>query len=165
MNIIFLDIDGVLNSTQSIMMFHQKYNVGKGENDWLAPDEYFCPIAMSNLFVILKEVPNTVIVISSDWRLGETIDSMKDKFKKQKYNLPIIGFTPYLANVTRGIEIMGFMNLYVGNKKPDGENIEKFVILDDDHDMMHLEKFRVKTSYYHGLTWEDTLKAIDILKK
>jgi len=88
MRILFLDIDGVLNSWQSIY-WEIRQDVRKKQ-------ESLCPIAMSNLDELLKKVPDLKIVISSTWRRHFTIAELQVIMTEQGFKSAdrIIGATP-----------------------------------------------------------------------
>jgi hypothetical protein len=174
MKVLFLDIDGVLNSSQS--SYYYRHIIKRDENafdkdkedvlQWLAQE--FDPMAISNLYRIIDKT-GCKIVISSTWRLGETLETMKSWFK----GLPliqsaIIGSTPSLRvktpngqiiNVPRGVEIHAWLVDY----KMDKYKSKKYAILDDDSDMwpVHVNFFQTKTNT--GLDWETAEHVIEFL--
>lgn len=158
MKILFLDIDGVMNSQQSCMYWHQKKkNTPDGE--WNPLKGEFCPIAVSNLNFLLSEIPELQIVISSSWRLGRTLQDLKNIFEGEGIDpIKIINKTPHHGfGSIRGTEIQEFM---VNN----GLEFENIVILDDDSDMGALELRLVKTDNRIGFCWNDIWKIKDKLK-
>jgi hypothetical protein len=154
--IIFLDIDGVLNSMQTANYRHKQYIKGK------ISDSNFddaCHICLSNLETILESVPDLKVVISSSWRLGQTLEGMKNIFRKWgfEYIDSIIGLTPSSKDHYRGLEIKAWLD-----KNPT----KNFVVLDDEiNDIVPIiDRSRVvKTSFSTGITWDHTAKAIKIL--
>ena len=89
-NVIFLDIDGVLNSLEShyfyfgyssqnyAEMLHKK---SPFENDINLLDiKHLCPRACSNLTQLLLSIPNARIVLSSTWRKNRTLEYMNRLF-------------------------------------------------------------------------------------
>lgn len=164
MKVLFLDIDGVLNSEQSAV-YYGRLNV---ENGGL--NDFSCPIAKSNLHSILEEFPDLRIVVSSTWRLGETLATMQGKLASYAMVKPkrVIGMTPNLrkeggGSVPRGLEIQTWLDEYhIINVLGLGEPaVEKFVIVDDDSDMAHLMDHFVKTHWRHGLMRKDAIDIID----
>jgi len=158
-----LDIDGVLNSEQSQwMFFHHKdwieSKLGKGSKT-----RELCPISISNLDYLLQEVPDAKIVISSTWRMGETIESLKEILKEQKVQQieKIIGFTPVLtvSGKRRGLEIKAFLGMYEKEVGP----VESFIIIDDDSDMEPYMDRLIKTHWRDGLVRSKTIEAINLL--
>lgn len=122
MNIIFLDIDGVLNSTS-----------GTTHNEKFGFDDKL----VSNLKFILDSVPDTKIVVSSSWRTllydefqSKNIPWREILVKKLGYSDSIlIGDTPYLISTEnrRGNEIKQWLDENRVKLK-----VDKFVILDDE---------------------------------
>ena len=136
MKIIFLDIDGVLNSMDD--RFSQK----------LETEEHLL------LLKELVEKTNAKIVVSSSWRGIPSL--MKTLHKKMKeINAEIIGTTKSLPG-TRGVEIKDWL-------ENSPELIESFVILDDDSDMDDLFDHLVQTSTEKGLTRIEMEEALDKL--
>lgn len=155
-NIIFLDIDGVLNSHP---FFKFCYDQG------ILPDDKIDPKAVLLLNELARKT-NSKIVVSSTWRLPYVDHNDLDGLKKllsTKHGVDdvIIGMTPDLwkvkRNRIRGDEIQDWMDNC-------GLKINSFVILDDDSDMGPLRKFLVKTSMQTGLQRSHILDAMQILK-
>jgi len=143
MKVIFLDMDGVMNSWQSSYWY--KEMLGHKEEEWVnyraedidkEDDEFseyskqLCPIACANLRSILEDYPDTRIVISSTWRRGRTIEWFNKLFKMFKIIKEdrVIGKTDVMPGEERGYEIEEWL-------KSTEETVEEFVILDDDGDM------------------------------
>ena len=140
MKIIFLDIDGVIWTGNHDRIVRNLY-----EDSYSHMDD-FDPKTVEQLNRILSTDPQIHIVISSSWRLSHTLDWLKEHFESQGFVFAdkIIGTTPELINKERGWEIDNWLNNH--------PYIDKFVILDDDSDMVHLTPFLFKTSFYPGLT-------------
>jgi hypothetical protein len=154
MKVIFLDIDGVLNS--------QKFYEETEDFMW----DMFCPRAVKNLNEILEKT-GAKIVVSSSWRLGRSIDGLKVLFTQNGVNeSKIIGVTPKLHfhqknySVPRGCEIKHWLeNNFV-------RIIDNYVIIDDDADMLLCQKDHFfKTNEYDGLTDAIKDKIINFLNK
>lgn len=149
MKLIFLDIDGVMN------------NQTEAKKSKLHESLEFAPSCVKNLKRIIAETDgDTKIVVSSTWRLGETVESMKERiFKHYGLDEYVIGLTPHYRETIRGLEIADYLaNMFT-------EIIWNIVILDDDSDMGSLLKYHVKTNHIYGLTEKDAEKAIAILNK
>jgi len=174
LKIIFLDIDGVLNSEKSFE-YYQK--VGANEVMYIAP--WYGHIKHVNYII---EKTGADVVISSAWRGSYKLEMIL-YLAGLKGN--IIGKTPYCESRIRGEEIKEFLKwtqmddkdvepekrtpLYNLKKelldKPNytGLKIDNFVILDDDTDMLDLVDNFVHVDSYKGLTRKDANKAIKIL--
>ena len=155
--IVFLDIDGVLNS-------EEYFNKCFSSDDVCDLD----PEAINRLIKFLDDT-NAKIVLSSSWR------SLNDKrtilefstHKLLKKLIPyIIGVTPQFRKcIKRGNEIAYWMNMLsisYNNLVKHGcilENVElsknyRYVIVDDYNDMLRGQNF-VQTDFQTGLTDED----------
>ena len=169
--VIFLDIDGVLNSDRTL------YESISLEDD---------------LILNLKEIVNKTkakIILSSSWRLStEAIATLMDKL--DKFGLVISGMTcdgvdldwleKYEFDITKKYLDTKFdwdENRQIKITHDRGAEIFKwlhdhddcaYVILDDEIEDIKpyfSESVIVKTSYKIGLTKEDVKKAIQILNK
>ena len=149
MKIIFLDIDGVLNSTGSYL-----YYMRNEKNE----TESLCPIAVSNLNYIMEKTSTDVfIVISSCWRHFYNIELLRKIFKKQGFLFEehIIDYTPTNMdrNDVRGEEIQRWLD---GHK-----DVEKYAIIDDTDDMLESQmKNFFKTNPQDGLVYSVTRDII-----
>lgn len=139
MNVIFLDIDGVLNWARS---FGQptKHSV------WVIDPEL-----VARLNRILESVDNLTIVLSSSWRyaVAKNQIDLNQLLREQGYNGPQIIERTVLDSeigedgfVERGNEIQMWLDQH--------PEVERFVILDDDDDMGHLKPNLVQTSFENG---------------
>lgn len=139
MRVLFLDIDGVLNSYQSAHHLQQL----RQESGPFPP--YFnnyvlkngldmCPLAVSNLIHLLNEVKDLQIVISSTWRFGCDLKDLKALFPMSELiRSRIIDSTPSLTSGNRGDEI----KRWVINSTT---RVQQFAVLDDDTDMDAVEE-------------------------
>lgn len=154
MKIIFLDFDGVI-STQ-----RKRYHLDEEK------------------MLLVKEICDKTgakIVITSSWRrhtLEDTIKSITLEEEKK-------GFTPFLmpelvVGITERIFAFSITNREKHYRVPRGleiyiylknnEDIESYVILDDDSDMLLWQQpYFIKTDTYKGLSEKDVEKAIRLL--
>ena len=113
MNVCFLDVDGVLNSSSTTELSPEGY-IGV-DNDKIA------------ILAKIVESLNMKIVLSSDWKLSFTTKKDKDadylKEKLQNYWLDIFDFTPDISARLRGLEISNWL---------DNHEVDKYIILDDN---------------------------------
>lgn len=144
MKVLFLDVDGVLNSRDSTNFKN---------NLWPINDE-MC-------FMVGKIQLDTgcAIVVSSSWRHHP--DGMKTI--REKFN-DVIDKTPYLNHLVnyedkpRGHEIQAWLD-----KHPE---VTRYAILDDDSDMLDEQKPAFfQTTFQHGLTKEIAKKVTDYLNE
>ena len=139
MNIVFLDIDGVLQPYDSENRFYSdKRTIGKLSNkfgiDYSKHSFYDVTAvyydwdsqAVSRLKYILDKT-NSKIIISSDWRNNNDPNKMKDLLTIQKLDSYYFCDNVILDKVnslayTRALEIQDSLNRY---------NIDNYVVLDD----------------------------------
>lgn len=139
MKVVFLDVDGVLNSVR---------------------DYYSVELTTDSHFILLKELIDRTgakIVLSSSWRIGLSIRG--DLVQRlAEYGLEIYDTTPvlYFEGRKRGDEIRAWLDKH--------EEVTNFVILDDDSDMCEFTKTNlVKTDTNFGLNKRHVEKAVEIL--
>lgn len=162
MRIIFLDIDGVLNSEE----FYRSQPETEEYKQFDDIDE-----SKVSLLKEIVDATHALIVLSSTWRnltregrTNEIADNLYTYLEEtlSKYGLHIESHTPQLGE-NRPLEIKSWLN-----SAPD---VTAFVSLDDDFTARQyarygLDKHLVKTSFYGergGLQPEHVQQAIDIL--
>jgi HAD domain in Swiss Army Knife RNA repair proteins len=142
MKIIFLDIDGVLKN--------RAFPHGNSAD----------PVCVSLLNQIVEKT-NAYFVISSSWRTGSSLSVLKDMLDAWGV-VPgrLIDKTPcFKWECKRGDEIQAWL----AAREEQRGDVEKFIILDDDTDMIHLLPHLVKTTFQFGLTEETASIAIQKL--
>lgn len=151
MNIIFLDIDGVLNTERFI-----KYQIEHHECDSYEADFNFDPICMKNLKELIDKT-NSYIVISSSWRTSvKLINEISNNLKLYNINDRFFSSTPILNNKTRGEEIKYWLDCF-------SDITINYVILDDENDVDNLADKLVLCDQYYGFTKKELNKALEIL--
>lgn len=152
MNIIFLDIDGVLNTERFV-----KIQVKNNECNYYEAQFNFDPICMKNL----KELINDYcckVVITSTWRLDYPNDKywieLIGNFKKYGIDNSIIGVTTRKYDI-RGKQIQEWLKQH--------KEVNNYVIIDDDSDMGELINKLAKCDSKTGLTNEVKNKCIELL--
>jgi len=148
MKILFLDIDGVLNSIRSA--------VSLGGYPWGVKEEdikLFDQVAIQ-LIKRLCEKTDCQIVLSSVWRL-----SIGHKKLAEALFLPIVDSTPCLhMSGARGQEIKA----YLGNHP----EVTCYAIVDDDSDMLDEQlPYFIKTDRVNGLSYENYEQLLKLLKE
>jgi hypothetical protein len=137
MKVIFLDIDGVLNSKQ---------------------DRFSWDIETDIHFIRLKRIVEETkaqVVLSSSWRMGNSGRDIVHK-RLQQFGMDFIDVTPIFSGQHRGREIADWLSRH---------EVESFVILDDEGDMDELVDHLVKTDMNVGLQDNDVDKAISLLRQ
>ena len=137
MKIIFLDVDGVLNSVQ---------------------DRFSWTIESDKHLILLACIvrrTDAKIVVSSSWRNCSLLDTLKKRLND--FSMSVLDVTGYNKNGIRGLEIKEWLDNH--------NDIESFVILDDEvFDIKeHFPNNFVQTSMKVGLQKEDAEKCIAIL--
>lgn len=169
MKIVFLDIDGVLNSRDwvarrpSVMRTSDHHELLQPGSCLAQAEEHFDPVALARLNKLI-EVSHAKIVISSSWRKLYALP-MLDRMLRHRglQGQIIIGCTPNLRHTQeihhRGREIDAWLQLLGTRHYPDA-----FVILDDDSDMEpHMHRL-VQTDPEVGLTEADVERALVMLR-
>jgi hypothetical protein len=152
--ILFLDIDGVLAST-----------------DYLLSLKGFIDKEKVALLNMLKPY-DVEVVISSSWGYNE--DTVK-QLTACGLELPIIGGTEHFYSdwMCRGNEIAKWLvdtfdeyNVYTGKASSYSGKDYEYVILDDDEDMLMCQKDNfIHVNRHTALTEENIKKAIEILER
>lgn len=156
MRVVFLDIDGVLNSTRFLTAFDALATYHRWDQPWIDTT------AVGHLNLILKAT-GACVVISSTWRRLRDLDALTTHLKNHNLEGQVIGATPDLTYLDRGDrplwrgdEIEHWITSYP--RKVD------FVILDDGRDMGRLAHRLVQTDIAVGLTYDNALHAIALLE-
>lgn len=154
--VIFIDIDGVLNSE-----VNQDLNFRQGR--WFAHNLILDLEAM----LCLKEIVNQTgaeLILSSTWRYPDEDGSYSSKknFINQlsSFDLSLNDETPQLPEYGRAAEISAYLDEHM--------DITHFVIIDDDTDLLKNEKLKphiLHTNYEIGLVKGEIAEAVSILNK
>lgn len=127
MKILFLDIDGVLNS-------HYDYTIIPNNEEKISNQIFSRPVKILNDFVKKYDLK---IVITSTWRilprLKEKIIPLLTERGLENADKRIIGYTKRFFNLPRGCEIESYITQH--NQSLE-EKIIDYVIFDDDSDML-----------------------------
>ena len=146
MKIIFLDVDGVLNC----QLFYE--GIDKSAS---YVEQNICRDRISWLNDLCKKL-DIKIVISSTWRMGRTIDELKEIFKEVGGEFDIIGVTPVLREegYVRGNEIALWIEKNIeGLTGLPSFDFHDYAIIDDDSDMLLMQANNFfQTDTYSGLT-------------
>lgn len=162
MNLIFLDIDGVLNSSSYAKKNYEE--TGK----MLFMYDFIDPSRVELLHSFLKKHNDDVgLVISSSWRdntLNDTIQFFEEHELVAPLSKYIVGITPRLYDGVRGDEIDWFLNSVGKQFAKEFLCIDRFCIVDDEDDMLEyqFDKF-VHVDGYVGLTESDIDKIEKLL--
>lgn len=150
MKVIFLDVDGVINS-----LVNQAEEWGVHGFDTMN----FDPVNMEPLKELVEST-GAKLILSSSWR---HTDTPKDKAALENLHRILADYGLYLAG-----DIGPYRNLRqdaIADWLQKNQDVVDYVILDDVNDGFEGENLRrfVMTDKYVGLTMEDVKKAINIL--
>lgn len=157
MRVVFLDIDGVLNS----MRFLSAFDALATYNEWKHP--WIDITAVGHLNLILKAT-GACVVISSAWRRLCDLDALTTHLKNHNLEGQVIGATPDLTHLDRGDRPLWRGDEIEHWVRTSPRKVD-FVILDDGRDMGHLAHRLVQTDSAVGLTYDDALRAIALLEQ
>ena len=153
---IFLDFDGVLNTSRSYRKF---VSLGEPWRDDYGP--FFDPESVENLRCII-DATHADIVITSTWKY-KGLDAMHTLWTLREMPGFLLGITPEVTTsdfCVRGMEI----NRWLAQNAPDGPGGYRYIIIDDSSFFLPEQiPFLVNTSSSVGITIEDAEKAIQLL--
>ena len=176
MKVLFLDIDGVLNSENwfAYRIYCVKNNMVNILMNFVDTDDRnikhklttLDDRAIANLNRIIEET-GCKVVLSSSWRSSIESENIftQNLLKLKGFKYEFYDVTPRLwfsdFSIRRGEEIKFWLD-----KESEKHEIESFVILDDDSDMLpeQMNNF-IHVDGQVGLTDRDVLTAIEILNK
>jgi HAD domain in Swiss Army Knife RNA repair proteins len=150
MKVVFLDFDGVLNSRA----FFSKRSGGG-----LSLEYALDPAAVASLNAICG-ASGALVVITSAWRVGSMLTSLKDLLAVAGFRGKVRGKTPVLACDYRGEEIQAWLD-----ENKTRYAIESYVILDDNGIGCGLEDRLIRTDFASGLLPEHVPQALAILDR
>ncbi len=171
-NIIFLDIDGVLNCQlfyeesmwhklllDKIPLYRQVKRLLRKllKKKDITRMEYYASQLCKNRIAMLNELceeTNSVIVVSSSWRNNKTVDELQLILNNSGATFKIIDKTPF-TGYERGTEISKWLYDNI-NKEEHGclyFDFYRYAIIDDDSDMLlNQANHFFQTDNYSGLT-------------
>lgn len=167
MRMLFLDIDGVLNSDAFSSARGPKPEEPEAVDAW-----HIDPKAVRLLNAVLDET-GAVAVLSSDWRKEPDKPGLartEAALRMRGATFQLIDATPVLTPEER---LVRFGSTWKGNYTPRGFEIqcwldrqalvERFAIVDDEPDMEHLADSLVLTDASVGLTAENCRSLLRLL--
>jgi len=136
--VIFLDVDGVLITRRSLNMRTPTPRCVQRLNE-------------------LCRASGAALVVSSVWRLGQSLKALRSLLRGWGVEGRVIGSTPDINGEERGREIAAWLLAH--------PETERYVILDDDADMAHLKPQLVQTGFTYGLTHHERRRAAAVLTR
>lgn len=157
MRVVFLDMDGVLNSSDYLYVRNRRT-----KREW---KEMIDP-AMVALLNRVLEITGAKVVLSSSWRYRfntpEKLEKLRSILRSRGFAGELIDRTPLGMEMppgsgagVRGIEVAFWLN-----RHPE---VSEYVILDDSDDFPGLGDRLVRTSWAEGLTAKHAKHAVAIL--
>ena len=134
MKVLFLDVDGVLNSTQRAKAGFSYETLDPRAIHWL---QYIAANSVA-------------IVVSSSWRNHYPKEELVERLR-----VPVFGTTPWLRGPPRGTEIAVWLGQH--------PSVDRYAIIDDDNDMLPVQQEHyVKTEHETGMQLQH-FKALCLL--
>lgn len=145
-NIIFLDVDGVLNNLSWAKKMLEQEGVRVYSEDMLEDRAL-------RLLRFLVDLTGGKIVVSSAWRkIPQSYEALKQQLKY--FGMTVFSETPYVGG-SRGDDITAWFARNPGEYR--------YVILDDDDDMYGHMDHLVKTDFDTGLTRDAVSRCCKLL--
>lgn len=176
MIIIFLDIDGVLFYNPMDGRVHERVAERlKGRDDIPKPYpaiefdraavDLFDETSMHHLHKLIADIAEQTqqkvgVVLSSNWRVGYSLEVLQDLFKQHTFAEYLIDKTPELFAESRGQEIAQWLK-----ENKERFNVTGFVILDDDDSGLskNFPEAYVEFDYRKLFGPEEHKKALDVV--
>lgn len=132
-NLIFLDIDGVLNYQD---FYKNRKKVKTRESDLEYFKSHVCPNRLGLINDLCKKI-DAQVIISSTWRKHRTIAELQEMMDYVGATFQVIGKTPNIG-YARGVEIKEWLhdNINLETAKCYSHEFNRYVIIDDDSDML-----------------------------
>lgn len=156
--LIFLDVDGVLNSED-----HGR-RCCEGKASFIEREYNMCQTLCNTLEGMKHFGDDIAIVISSTRRFDYSLTYWNFIFKELfGMTIPIIGITPWCQSMVRGAEIKMWLTKHA-DEVTGSYRFKKYCIIDDDADMLiyQIPNF-VQTNGYLGIHYNDINKACSFL--
>lgn len=126
--ILFLDFDGVLNSTSWYERRHAERVKAGALPDLGQPYNERDDLDAENLdalHLILQTIPDLAVVVSSSWRRGRTLQQLRELLKTHVHPSRVVGVTPVAEGGIRHLEIRRWL-------QDNAQHAGAFAALDDD---------------------------------
>ena len=164
MGIIFLDIDGVLNSQKylisnhdKVALFYHKYGKEISDELFLIRKMYDIDFSKVNILKEIIDITDAKVVIISSWKKLKIYPYIRDKLIE--IGIPIIGET-----IDDGSDRGSGIKRYILEN-----NIDNYVIIDDskfdDYDNELIKRLIMTSFYDEGLKEDQKDKVVKILRK
>lgn len=160
MRVVFLDVDGVLNSDR----YFEEFPWPEGASWWSAAAIDPCAVARVNTIVSRADAR---VVLSSSWRKRASRDELCALLRSRGLERSLLSLTPSLyrtpdgARLTRGDEVLSWL----ATSLAAGTTVDAYVILEDEEELGELEARCVRTDSRVGLTDADVERALTMLQR
>lgn len=152
--IVFLDIDGVLNSVATTRQERHVSSWAPGDEWEQAGRGVRCDERLVERLVHIVKAAPAYIVLSSTWRRVFSWDALEALFTAWGLAGRLIDMTPTMNS--RKEEILTWL-------ATTDEDVESYVVIDDYDMTLPADRF-VRTSYETGLQDEHVARALTILR-
>ncbi len=158
--LIFLDIDGVLNTRRSMQQMSGHNSLMRGYTS-LSFD-----LEAVQWLNYIEDNSNADIVITSSWK-NKGLEAIRNMWTEYSMHGYVKDITPSIQMrrdlfCMRGMEILKWLS----ENYPEGMEQPRYVIIDDGDDFLPEQaEMLVRTNAEVGITKEDAAKAINILTK
>lgn len=153
MRVVMLDFDGVLVCADYLQQ--------KGLDTEDVVKKRFNPEAIARLNGITEET-GASLVLSTNWTWAFGSERLAEILDDVGVAADVLGPTVRKMSIYRRVdEITMWLDRY---RERTGENVESFVILEDEHPMHKFEHRTVRTRWEDGLLDAHVRQAIDILE-
>lgn len=152
MRVLFLDIDGVLNSAAYLA-------ANPGAFDRSGPNAYvamFDPAACARLQVVL-DVTGAKVVVSSSMRVVHARATLQGFMEARGMRVDVLDVTPYGSYSCRGAEIRAWLD--------EHPEVTAYAVVDDDSDMDGVRDRLVQTTWEHGLLDAHWMPLVRVLMR
>ena len=147
MKVLFLDIDGVLNSIVWTFVMHKTTTFSE------YPKDDIDKRSVDTLNILFEAVPDIKVVISSSWRKIHPLEELKHILLECGFKGDVIDKTPNGPTGWRGEEIQ----MWLG----EHPEVETFACIDDGNDF-HPHHNLVQTNLVEGVTLKDVYHLLQI---
>ncbi|HEY6827367.1 MAG TPA: HAD domain-containing protein [Gemmatimonadaceae bacterium] len=161
MRVLFLDVDGVLNSKRWLEKRPSKEAFAA---EWNISPEVFAhdrdtwklrsidPEAVMALNAIVED-SKACVVVSSTWRTDNALPRLEMMLRRRGFKHHLLGATPisYTLDIAENRRVERGEEIFAWMKLAGVSDVRDVVIIDDDSDMAHLRSRLFQTEYEHGL--------------
>jgi hypothetical protein len=152
-NIIFLDIDGVLNCQLFFEAKRQADRVREAKEPFAFEKGNICQGRLEMFNALCRET-DSIVVLSSTWRTGKAVEWLRKMFLEMGGTFQLLDKTGHCPSRIRGAEIAQWLEKNCKTVTGvDYFDFYRYAIIDDDSDMLLTQAPHFfQTDNYSGLT-------------